>query len=112
MKSTYLDSIRKQFQYYKMIAEQAMTQVPDAALFEQFNSECNSIAMIIQHLHGNMMSRWTDFLTTDGEKEWRERDAEFEAIVLTRQDLMKIWEQGWNCLFAAMDMDMLCGATR
>src|SRR5688572_13145767 len=76
--NNYLESVRRQFEYYKMLAEKTMEQVPEEKLFWQFNEESNSIATIVKHLWGNMLSRWTDFLTTDGEKAWRNRDAEFE----------------------------------
>ncbi len=99
----YLKSAKKQFEYYKGVGEKAMAQVNDADLFWQANEECNSIATIVQHIHGNMLSRWTDFLTTDGEKEWRQRDAEFEPVISTRQALMDIWNEGWACLFNALD---------
>lgn len=99
----YLLSVKKQFSYYKIIAEKAMTQVTDEQLSWQYNSESNSIATIVKHLSGNMLSRWTDFLTTDGEKEWRNRETEFENDVNSREELMERWNKGWNCLFAAID---------
>ena len=77
MTSDYLASVRKQFQYYKSLGEKTFSQISDQELLWQFNTECNSIATIVKHLHGNMLSRWTNFLTTDGEKEWRKRDGEF-----------------------------------
>nr|WP_294789824.1 DUF1572 family protein [uncultured Mucilaginibacter sp.] len=99
----YLKSVIKQFEYYKGVGEKAIAQIQDADLFWQANEECNSIATIVQHIHGNMLSRWTDFLTTDGEKEWRKRDAEFEHVINTREQLMQIWNEGWVCLFNALD---------
>ena len=69
----FLESAKKEFQYYKLLGEKTFSQLTDEQLFNQINSECNSIAMIVKHLWGNMLSRWTDFLTTDGEKEWRKR---------------------------------------
>ena len=72
-------------------------------LFWQYNEESNSIAIVVKHLWGNMLSRWTDFLTSDGEKEWRNRDAEFDADIKTRDELIQKWEEGWNCLFDAID---------
>jgi len=99
----YLDSVRKQFLYYKNLGDKTMAQVPDEQLFWQYNSESNSIVIIVKHLWGNMLSRWTDFLTSDGEKEWRQRDAEFESDIKTREELMEKWEEGWACLFAAID---------
>jgi len=103
MISSYLDSVKKQFEYYKILGEKAMSQLPDEALFWQYNENSNSIAIIIHHLSGNMHSRWTDFLTTDGEKEWRNRDEEFENEVTTRQALMQKWNAGWKCLFVALN---------
>ncbi|MGZ3930966.1 MAG: DUF1572 domain-containing protein [Bacteroidia bacterium] len=94
----YLESIKKQFLYYKSLGQKAMDQVPDEKLFWQYNMESNSIAIIVKHLSGNMLSRWTDFLTSDGEKEWRQRDGEFENDIQTRDDLMKVWNKGWDCL--------------
>jgi len=99
----YLKSAIKQFEYYKGVGERTIAQIEDADLFWQTNEECNSIATIVQHMHGNMLSRWTDFLTTDGEKEWRKRDAEFEPSINTRQALMDIWNEGWTCLFNALN---------
>lgn len=101
----YLTSVKKQFAYYKQLGEQTMNQLPDEALFWQDNPESNSIALIVKHLWGNMLSRWTDFLTTDGEKEWRDRDAEFdvENDQQTRAELMTRWQAGWDCLFQTLD---------
>jgi hypothetical protein len=102
MPSEFLSSAIKQFEYYKLLGDKTLAQVPDEGLFWQYNSESNSIATIIQHLWGNMLSRWTDFRTTDGEKEWRNRDAEFEQVVTNRATLLEKWNAGWDCLFAAL----------
>jgi Protein of unknown function (DUF1572) len=102
MHNDYLNSAKKQFEYYKMLGDKTFAQLPDQALFWQYNAESNSIATIVQHLHGNMLSRWTDFLTTDGEKDWRNRDAEFENMPTTRAEILQKWEAGWACLFAAL----------
>lgn len=102
MKAGFLESARKQFEYYKLLGEQTMQQVPDEMLFWQYNPESNSIATIVKHLHGNMLSRWTDFLTTDGEKEWREREAEFDNDLRTRAAVLAKWEAGWHCLLTAL----------
>lgn len=102
MHNDFLGSAIKQFEYYKLLGEKTMAQLSDEQLFWQYNAESNSIATIVKHLWGNMLSRWTDFLTTDGEKEWRERDAEFENDPLTRQALLEKWEAGWQCLFDAL----------
>jgi len=99
----YLNSAKKQFTYYKLLGEQTINQLPDEALFWQYNLESNSISLIVKHLWGNMLSRWTDFLTTDGEKDWRNRDAEFEDDNRTRAELMDRWNAGWNCLLSTLD---------
>lgn len=99
----YLNSAKKQFQYYKSLGEKTMVQLQDKDLFWRYNDESNSIAIIVQHLWGNMLSRWTDFLTSDGEKEWRNRDLEFESVTNTREELMEKWNTGWKCLFDALD---------
>lgn len=99
----YLSSVRKQFQYYKSLGDKTFSQVTDDKLFWQYNDESNSIAIMVNHLHGNMMSRWTDFLTTDGEKEWRKRDEEFEDSIRTKEELIKKWDEGWQCLFNAIN---------
>lgn len=99
----YLESAKRQFRLYKQLGEKAMEQVSPDQLFFQPNEETNSIAIIVQHLWGNMMSRWTDFMTTDGEKEWRKRDAEFEPILNSKEELLNQWNAGWECLFGALD---------
>ncbi|GAA4278276.1 DUF1572 family protein [Aquimarina mytili] len=99
----YLEGILKQFKYYKSLGEKTMDQLPGQKLFWQYNNESNSIAIIVKHLWGNMKSRWTDFLTSDGEKEWRERDAEFEDDIKAKEELMLKWEEGWQCLFEALE---------
>jgi Protein of unknown function (DUF1572) len=99
----YLDSAKKQFEYYKMLGEKTFAQLTDDQLFHQFNEESNSIATIVKHLWGNMLSRWTDFLTTDGEKEWRQRDAEFDNDITDRTELLAKWNQGWACLFNTLN---------
>ena len=102
----YLESVIKQFEYYKLVAEKAMYQLPEEKLFWQYNEESNSIATIAKHLWGNMLSRWTDFLTTDGEKEWRNRDGEFENDIQTKSELLEKWNEGWQCM-----LDTLKGLT-
>lgn len=101
MYTSYLDSVRKQFEYYKMLGEKTFAQVPDEALFWQYNPESNSIATIVKHLWGNMRSRWTDFLTSDGEKDWRNREGEFDNDISSREELMAKWNEGWDCFFSA-----------
>ena len=100
---TYLESVRKQFLYYKTLGEKAMHQLAPEQLFVMTNDDTNSIAMIVKHLAGNMLSRWTDFLTTDGEKEWRNRDSEFENDLQTPEQVWALWNQGWACFLAALD---------
>ncbi len=103
MEKFYLESSKKIFTYYKKLGDDAMEQVDDEKLFFQPNEDSNSIAIIVQHMAGNMLSRWTDFLTTDGEKDWRNRDAEFEINISNRQDLLVFWNKGWQCLFDAIN---------
>lgn len=102
MEKDYLASVIKQLEYYKMLGDKTFDQVADEKLFWQYNDNSNSIAIIVKHLCGNMLSRWTDFLTSDGEKEWRDRDAEFENEITSRQELLAKWNEGWNCLFNAL----------
>lgn len=105
MKATtsYLESVKKQFLYYKMLGEKAMEQLEAEQLFVAVNEDTNSIAVIVKHLSGNMLSRWTDFLTTDGEKETRNRDGEFENDLATKEDVLKVWNEGWNCFLRTLD---------
>jgi hypothetical protein len=103
MTNTYLVSTKQILLQYKNLGEKTFLQVPDEALFYMFNDMSNSIAIIVKHLWGNMLSRWTDFLTTDGEKEWRQRDAEFDNDIRDRSELIAKWEEGWRCLFNALD---------
>ncbi len=98
----YLESVTKQFQYYKMLGDKTFEQLAEADFFWQYNEASNSIAIIVNHLWGNMLSRWTDFLTTDGEKTWRNREAEFEKNIHTKAELLDKWESGWQCLFEAL----------
>lgn len=91
------------FRQYKRLAEAAFAQLSDEQLQTTIESESNSIAIIVKHLAGNMRSRWTDFLTTDGEKPSRDRDSEFENPPATRAELMEIWEDGWGRLFSALE---------
>jgi len=99
----YLESSKKQFDYYRSLGEKTFDQLSDEQLFWKYNEESNSIATIVKHLWGNMLSRWTDFLTTDGEKEWRQREAEFDNDITTREELRNKWNEGWNCLFNALN---------
>ena len=103
MKDQYLNHIKKQFEYYRQLGQRTIDQVPEPKLFWQHNKHNNSIAIIVNHLCGNMLSRWTDFLTDDGEKEWRERDNEFEALIRSKKELQEKWDQGWDCLYKAVN---------
>jgi hypothetical protein len=98
----YIESARKQFEYYKMLGEKTLTRLDNETLNRQYNSEMNSVATIVRHLHGNMMSRWTNFLVEDGEKPWRNRDAEFDPSHLSPEAAMALWAEGWLCLFDAL----------
>jgi hypothetical protein len=101
--SSHLEDSLSLFRYYKKLAEGAMQQVTDEQLFALLDPEMNSIAVIVKHMAGNMRSRWTDFLTSDGEKPDRHRDSEFMEPPSTRVALMKAWEAGWNSLFSALE---------
>ncbi len=104
----FLRSANRQFLYYKTLGEKAMEQLEPEQLFVSLNEDTNSIAIIVKHLHGNMLSRWTNFLTTDGEKENRNRDGEFEdtsttlSVTERKTQLLKNWDEGWDCLFKAL----------
>jgi hypothetical protein len=91
------------FSNYKKLAERAIEQVSDEEFFATIDAEANSIALVVKHIAGNLRSRWTDFLTSDGEKPDRHRDTEFEIIGDTRESLMKYWENGWQTLFDAIE---------
>ncbi|MDC8005659.1 DUF1572 family protein [Aureisphaera galaxeae] len=103
MNQSYLHSAKKQFQYYKVLGEKTFQQLSDEELLWQYNPESNSIAITVNHLWGNMLSRWTDFLISDGEKEWRNRDLEFESVIQSREELKQKWNEGWKCLFEALE---------
>jgi hypothetical protein len=98
----YIDSVIKRSAYYKELGDKAFTQLKDEDFHFTPSSESNSIAVIIQHMHGNMLSRWTDFLNSDGEKAWRKRDEEFEEQQLPADRLRTLWEEGWKCFFDAI----------
>ncbi len=101
----FLDTIKDELSRIKVRAEKAIAQVrDDRQLHARPDAESNSIAILVAHLSGNMLSRWTDFLTTDGEKPSRRRDTEFAPPeTMTRAELLAAWEQGWACLFNALD---------
>jgi hypothetical protein len=99
----FLTSAIKLFHYYKKLGEGAIAQLNDEEIHVKPNKASNSIGLIVHHLSGNMLSRWTDFLTTDGEKEWRDRDAEFDVDYKDKAQMMEAWEKGWSCLFNALE---------
>jgi hypothetical protein len=101
--TSYLRDSLTVFHYYKKLAERATEQVTDEQLFAVLDGEMNSIAIIVKHLVGNMRSRWTDFLISDGEKPDRKRDTEFENPPATRAELMRLWDEGWNYVFTALE---------
>jgi uncharacterized damage-inducible protein DinB len=101
--TSYLTDSLDLFRYYKRLAERAMEQVTDEQLFAALDEESNSIAIVVKHMAGNMRSRWTDFLTSDGEKPDRDRDSEFVDPPATREALFKLWEDGWNRVFGALE---------
>jgi hypothetical protein len=101
--TSYLEDSLALFRYYKKLAERAMEQVTDEQLFAMLDKEANSIGIVVKHMAGNMRSRWTDFLTTDGEKPERNRDSEFVDPPATREALLDEWEDGWTCLFRALE---------
>jgi hypothetical protein len=101
--TSYLEDSLTLFRAYKQLAERAMEQVSDEQLFIALDEESNSIAIIVKHMAGNMRSRWTDFLTTDGEKPDRNRDSEFVDPAATRAALLQVWEEGWACVFGAIE---------
>jgi|SRR5579864_4126 hypothetical protein len=101
--SAYLSDMLRNFRSYKKLAEEALVQTSDKDVFRLIDPEANSIAILIKHMAGNMRSRWTDFLTTDGEKPDRHRDREFEIEPgTTRADVTEWWEEGWECVFRAV----------
>jgi hypothetical protein len=103
MTSTFLSSAILEFHRYRTLGEKAIDQIPDEKLFWQYNPESNSVSIIVKHLTGNMLSRWTDLFNTDGEKEWRKRDEEFINDILTRDEMLALWNKGWDRVFETMN---------
>lgn len=99
----FLTDTIKRFRYYKELGDKTFAQIEEKAIFFQPASESNSIAVIVKHMHGNMLSRWTNFLTEDGEKDWRQRDAEFDESVSTKEHILSLWEEGWKCLLNTLE---------
>jgi uncharacterized damage-inducible protein DinB len=102
--TSYLEDSLALFRYYKKLAERAMEQVTDEQLFATLDEEANSIGIVAKHMAGNMRSRWTNFFTTDGEKPDRDRDSEFVDPPATREALLDVWEDGWTCVFRALEL--------
>lgn len=102
MSTVLVEALRAEFRRYQTYGESVLAQVDEVGLHAQLNARQASIAVIIQHLHGNMLSRFTDFLTSDGEKPTRDRDGEFVDRNLTRPQLMALWQEGWRCVFDAL----------
>jgi len=98
----FLSTAIRRVKYYKGLADKTFAQLEEKDFQYQPNEESNSVAIIIQHMHGNMLSRWTNFLTEDGEKTWRHRDDEFEVHDYSKAKLIELWEKGWNCYLTAM----------
>ena len=98
-----INSIKSEYLRYKKLAEGAIQQTPEAGINKVLGEDNNSISVIVFHISGNLKSRFTDFLTTDGEKEWRKRDTEFEERQLTKSELINIWDEGWNVLITALE---------
>ena len=101
--TSYLEDSIRLFRYYKELAEKAIPQVTEEQMVALLDQDANSIAVLMKHMAGNMKSRWTDFLFEDGEKPWRNRDSEFEQPSANRQQLLQVWEEGWMCMFTALE---------
>lgn len=100
--SDYLISAQRLFRYYQGLGEKAILQLNDSQINQVPDEHSNSIAIIVQHVHGNMLSRWTDFLHSDGEKPWRDREQEFEPRQWTKEALLTRYREGWDCVFQAL----------
>lgn len=99
----YITSALFEFQRYKTLGDKSFEQLAEQDLFWTHNSSSNSIALIVKHMSGNMLSRWTNFLNEDGEKEWRNRETEFNNSFSTKQEVIQAWEKGWACLFDSLN---------
>jgi len=111
--NNYFDNVRSLFHYYKSLGDVALAQLKDDEVNWKPDPASNSVAIVVKHMAGNMLSRWTNFLVEDGEKEWRKRDQEFEETIHDKENLLATWEKGWACLFEAIaplsaeDMDRI-----
>ncbi len=102
IENDFIRTVIKRFETYKALGDKAFQQIDENDFFVKASSESNSIAIIVQHLNGNMLSRFTDFLTEDGEKSWRNRDQEFEEVLSTKDEVIDRWNQGWHCVLGAL----------
>jgi predicted SprT family Zn-dependent metalloprotease len=102
MYTSYLKGIIKQFIYYKSLGDKTFEQLNADEIHLKHNEYSNNITIVVKHIVGNMLSRWTNFLNEDGEKEWRHRDSEFEDTYKTKEEMILAWEKGWQCLFDAI----------
>ena len=103
IEQTFLESSIKKFRSQKTLGEKTFAQLDDADFLFKPSSESNSIAVIVQHMYGNMLSRWTNVLTEDGEKNWRNRDAEFEEVLKTKEGVLNAWNSGWDCVLNTLE---------
>lgn len=103
VEQTFLQSAVKKFNAQKALGDKTFTQLNEEDFFFKPSAESNSIAIIVQHIHGNMLSRWTNFLTEDGEKAWRKRDAEFEDVLQAKQEVINAWNEGWACVLNTIE---------
>lgn len=99
----YLENVKFEFHRYKTMGDKTFAQLSENDIHWTYSEGDNSIALIVKHMVGNMLSRWTHFLTEDGEKSWRNREMEFEAPYPTKKEMLQAWEKGWQCLFTALD---------
>ena len=102
LQSEYLKSLLFECQRYKSLGDKTFDQLDNEDIHWKYESTGNSIGVIVKHLSGNMLSRWTNFFSEDGEKTWRNRDSEFEATYQTKEEMLDAWERGWNCFFDAL----------
>lgn len=103
MEENVLSSALLQFRYYKLLGDKTFEQLSVQDIHWASDDDQNSIAIIVNHLTGNMLSRWTNIFEEDGEKDWRDRDQEFEAVLKTKADMLAYWERGWDCLFGTLE---------
>ncbi|MEM9648680.1 MAG: DUF1572 family protein [Bacteroidota bacterium] len=103
LETDYIKSVCFEFDRYKSMGEKTFAQLTDEEIHWKYTDTDNSIAIIVKHMVGNMLSRWTNFLTEDGEKTWRNREMEFEAPYTSKSEMLVAWKRGWDCLFEALD---------